>query len=400
VKFYKWDFRREVLMKGVVEMKMRILALWLAFAVSLRAEDAPKNMILMIGDGMGVSQVTAAKIVKGSLNMERLTTGGLMTTFSANSLVTDSAAGGTALATGYKTNNGMLSMTPDGKPLKTVAEYAKELGRSVGLVVTCSLTHATPAAFAAHVPSRKMDESIAGQIAHSGFDVLFGGGRAWFVPAPTKALPEKREKTPTGYGKNESSVGQRTDGRNLLEELRKKMPVAETPDEFRKLDQTDSAAALLYSLHPPAVSERSVSLAELTEKALQILSRDPDGFFLMIEGSQIDWAGHRNDKDWLADEMVDFDDAIGTVMNFAEQHPGTLVVVTADHETGGFAIHNGSLEQKRVDIAGFTRDGHTAAMVPVFAYGPGSEAFGGIVDITDVGQALIRFVSAKKKSKP
>lgn len=379
-------------------MKIRVFLVWALCLLGLRAGDVPKNIILMIGDGMGVSQLTAGKIVKGTLNAERLTVGGLVTTFSANALVTDSAAAGTALATGHKTNNGMLSLSPDGKTLKTGGEYAKEQGKAVGLVVTCSLTHATPAAFASHVQSRKMDEAIAKQIAESDFDVLFGGGRAWFLPAPGDELPKELDKIPDAYGNKESSAGQRSDGVNLLDVLRKRMPVAETSDEFYDLGETDSAAALLYSLHPPAVTERSVTLAELTDKALQILSRDSDGFFLMIEGSQIDWAGHKNNKDWLADEVVDFDNAIGQVMDFAEKHSDTLVIVTADHETGGFAVHAGSVAENRVDAVDFTRGGHTAAMVPVFAYGPGSDAFGGIIDNTEIGRTLIGLVSAENMS--
>ncbi|MCK4409934.1 MAG: alkaline phosphatase, partial [Candidatus Eisenbacteria sp.] len=239
------------------------------------ASATPHNIILLIGDGMGVSHVTAAKIELGTLHMERLTAGGFVTTFASNRLVTDSAASGTAFATGHKSYNGAISVSPDKEPLKTVLEYAEERGLATGLVVTCSITHATPAVFAAHVDNRRKDKEIARQIASSGVDVLFGGGWSFFLP-------------------NSEPGGARTDGLNLLDELRERMPVALSAEEFRNLPEANAAAALFYPGHPPTVASREPSLAEMTGRALEILSRDEDGFFVMIEGSQIDWAGHEN----------------------------------------------------------------------------------------------------------
>jgi len=335
---------------------------------------SPTNVILLIGDGMGVSQITAARIELGELQMERLTTGGFATNFASNRLVTDSAASGTALATGHKSYNGAISVSPDKKPLKTVLEHAEDRGMSTGLVATCSITHATPAAFASHVESRTMYEEIARQMAGSGVDVLFGGGLSYFLP---KGEPG----------------GVREDGLNPLDELRERMPVALTTEEFRNLPATDAAAALLYPEHPPTFASRELPLAEVTRKALDILSRDEDGFFMMIEGSQIDWAGHENDHEWLVGEMADFDEAVGAAIDFAESNGRTLVVVTADHETGAYAVLDGSLEKHTVDRPAFGTDNHSASMVPVLAYGPGSEAFGGITDNTDIGRALIASVT-------
>lgn len=330
----------------------------------------------MIGDGMGVSHATAAKILGENLEMERLPVGGLLTTFAHGTLVTDSAASGTAFATGRKTYNGAISVSSAGDTLLTVLEHAEERGMSTGLVATCSVTHATPAVFAAHVDDRSKHCEIASQMASSGVDVLFGGGRSFFLPADMS--------------------GVRDDRRNLLEALRERMPVALSAGEFRRLGDVEAAAALLASEHLPPVAERDPPLADLTEKALEILSRDRDGFFLMVEGSQIDWASHENDHEWLVAELLDFDRAVGVVTDFAERDGRTLVVVTADHETGGYSVLDGSVKLHWVSRTNFGTDGHTASMVPLLAYGPGSQSLGGIRDNTDVGRALIGFVQHRR----
>jgi alkaline phosphatase len=296
-----------------------------------------------------------------------------MMTFAENRLVTDSAASGTAFATGHKTKNGRISVTSDGRPRRTVLEYAEERGMSTGLVATCSITHATPAVFASHVESRDNYLEIARQMVSSGVDVLFGGGWAHFLP-------------------DSEPGGMRKDGLDLMEELRLTMPVALSVEEFRSLPETDAAAAFFAPEHPTTAGGREPDLAELTVRALDILSRDDDGFFLMVEGSQIDWAGHENDHEWLIEEMADFDEAVGVVMNFAERDGATLVVVTADHETGAYAVLDGSLEKHSVTRPSFGSGDHSASMIPLLAYGPGSESLGGIRDNTELGQALIGFV--------
>ncbi len=339
-----------------------------------RKRDVPVNIILFIGDGMGISHVTAAKTVKGVLNMERLDVGGFVTTHPSGAYVTDSAASGTAIATGYKTFNGAISVGPDREVLKTVLEYAEEKNKSTGLVATCSLTSATPAVFVSHIEDRNKYNEIAVQIALSDVEVLFGGGWAYFIPASEK---ESR----------------RHDEENLMAELEKKMDVVRSVEGFRGLGVTRKAAAFISPGHPGPVDERGISLAEMTEKALEILSRDEDGFFLMVEGSQIDWAGHDNDKDGIIAETVDFDDAVGVGIDFAENDGRTLVLVTADHETGGFAVHDGSLDKRIVSSAGFTTGGHTAAMVPLLAFGPGACVFGGIHDNTFIGRTMIGYIS-------
>ncbi|MDD3276726.1 MAG: alkaline phosphatase [Kiritimatiellales bacterium] len=344
-------------------MKKLILFLCLFVTAVFAGESVPKNIIFFIGDGMGLPQVTAGKVAKGSLEMERCPVTGFATTWSASSLVTDSAAAATALSTGVKTGNGMLGVSPDDHPLQNVIEAAEKRGKSTGVAVVCSLTHATPAGFIVHVPSRKMDPEIAQQIAASDVDVLFGGGLDYFD----------------------------------LPELQKKMTVALTAEEFRSLGTPKKAAAILYPVHPPYAAERSVSLKELTQKAIEILAQDKDGFFLMVEGSQIDWAGHKNDGPNVVSEVVDFDDAVGAGLDFAEKNGKTLVIITADHETGGFALLDGSVENKAVDKTGFVHGGHTAAMAPVFAFGPGSSVFSGIHDNTDIGKTMIRFIQTSEK---
>ncbi|NOU36699.1 MAG: alkaline phosphatase [Kiritimatiellaceae bacterium] len=349
-------------------MKKVILFICLTAAIVFAGEIPPKNIILFIGDGMGLPQVTAGKVAKGNLEMERCPVTGLVTTWSASSLVTDSAAAATALATGVKTRNGALGMTPDEKPLKNIVEYAKEKGKSTGVAVVCALTHATPAGFIVHVPGRGQASEIAQQIAASDVDVLFGGGLNHFSPTNNPSLPSLQEK----------------------------MPVALTPEEFRKLGTPTKAAALLYPVHPPYAAGREVSLKELTQKAIDILSQDKDGFFLMVEGSQIDWACHKNDGTNAVSEVVDFDNAVGAGLDFAARNGETLVIVTADHETGGFALLNGSVENKTVDKTGFIHSDHTASMVPLFAYGPGSTVFSGVHDNTDIGNTMIRYIKETK----
>jgi len=175
--------------------------------------------------------------------------------------------------------------------------------------------------------------------------------------------------------------------------LERRMPVVRTPAEFRALGDVAGAAGFFTPEHPGVAATRDPDLAELAAKAIEILSRDEDGFFLMVEGSQIDWAGHENDQAYLLAEMRDFDDAVGVALDFAERDGRTLVLVTADHECGGFALTGGSMEKGAVSSR-FATDSHTATMVPVFAFGPGAEAFGGIRDNTFLGRTFIDYVDS------
>lgn len=338
----------------------------------------PKNIILFIGDGMGISQITAGKITNGSLNLERFKAVGLLTTHAQDNLVTDSAASATAMATGHKTYNQAIAVDIDSTTaLKTSFEYAAEKGMATGIICTCTVTHATPACFLAHVDLRKKHSEIAEQIANSNVNVLIGAGWAYFVP--------------------DSVAGsERHDSKNPLAVLEKKMTVVRSLEALRSTKNVNRMAAFIEPIELPKAQHRDYGLAELTAKGLEVLSQNQKGFILMVEGSQIDWAGHNNDSENIIHEMIDFDGAVGVGLDYAEKHPETLVLVTADHETGGFAIHDGSMLERKVTETGFTHGGHTATMVPIFAFGPQEEAFCGIQDNTAVGKRIIEFVQAHR----
>ncbi len=322
-----------------------------------------KNIVFMIGDGMGLSQIFSGITAnKGHLNLEYTTHIGFSKTSSSDNYTTDSAASATALATGVKTYNGAIGVDNDKKPLKTILEIAEEKGLATGLVATSKITHATPASFIAHQPSRKMDEEIAADFLKTDIDVFIGGGKKFF---------DKRE-----------------DGQNLLKQLQKKgYQVVNNQEDMTKVT-SGKLAALLYEGHMPRYTKRGEILLLTTLKALEILSQNEKGFFLMVEGSQIDWGGHANDISYIVEEMLDFDRTIGKVMEFAEKDGETLVIITADHETGGFAVktgnHQGKLEGR------FLTGGHTAVMVPVFSYGPQSERFKGFYENNQIFFKMMR----------
>lgn len=350
-----------------------VLVVTAAFPQESTAQShPPRNVILMIGDGMGVAHVTSGHTKKGQLELEQFRHLGLLLTHAYGpDYITDSAAGATALSTGVTTRNGMIGMGPDSSAVETVLERAHHLGKKTGIISVCSITHATPASFVAHVPSRTMHLEIAEQIATAAkADVLLGSGWSWFLPK--------------GEG------GRRTDGRNLLEEMRRSGFTVLLSDSAFRLHSADvprKTIGLFAEEHVGSAQERKPSLAQMTEFALRSLSADSVGFFLMVEGSQIDWAAHDNRAEQVSEEMADFDDAIGIVMKFAALNPETLVLVTADHETGGFALVGGSSAERNLK-GGFVTNDHTAAMVPLFAFGPGAERFTGIRPNRDVGRIL------------
>ena len=339
--------------------------------------EYPKNIILLIGDGMGLAQITAAKTAAGNLNMEKLEVVGLATTHAARQYVTDSAAGATAMATGVKTYNGAIAVSVDSINLKTSFEYAEEKNMATGLVSTSGIVHATPAAFAAHQDYRLKYPEIAEDMSKSGVDVLIGGGKEYFIPQSEKDSRRKDEK-------------------NLLENFDAETKFAFSVSALDSIDNSNSnVIALLKPGHLSKASERDYSLAKLTEKAIAFLSNNQNGFILMVEGSQIDWSGHGNDIDGIIQETIDFDEAVGVALQFASENKNTLVIVTADHETGGLALEGGSIESKKVGEVNFTTKGHTAVMVPVFASGPGAQYFGGIIDNTVIGNKTIEFINRR-----
>ena len=238
-----------------------------------------KNIILMIGDGMGAAQVYAAYVAnKGSLYLTQFPVTGLSRTYSADNLITDSAAGATAMATGKKTRNGYVGIDPRRRPVENILEYADKKGLSTGMVVTSSITHATPACFIAHVLSRDFNEEIATYFLKTDIDVFIGGGRNFF--------------------------NRRTDGVDLINQLEEKnYQIIYSPAGIDSID-SPKVAGLLWEEHGPSIMKgRGNMLAESTEKAIEELSLNNNGFFLMVEGSQIDWGGHQNDTRYLTEEM-------------------------------------------------------------------------------------------------
>lgn len=334
-------------------------------------EKNVKNIILMIGDGMGVAQAYAALIAnKGSLYLEQFPITGFIKTNSANSLITDSGASATAMATGKKTNNGMIGVDPSNRPLKNIIEFAIHHGLGTGLVATSTISHATPAAFVAHEFSRQYYQRIAADIVRSGVDVFIGGGRNHFT--------------------------RRFDKLNLEDELRERnYTVIDTLDALENAGG-NKIAGLLYAESPPGIMEgRGNMLSIATQKAIHVLSGLDKGFFLMVEGSQIDWGNHSENILYQTEETLDFDRAIGEVLEFAVQDGSTLVIVTADHETGGLAIKDGNL-RKGIVYGDYTTSHHTGVMVPVYAFGPSSELFSGIYDNTDIFNKMMEAYGWKK----
>lgn len=341
----------------------------IAFA---QPEAKPKNIIFLIGDGMGLNLVTASVLTLENDSFKEFQSVGLVVTCSADKLITDSAAGATALATGHRTNNGMISVDPSGKTLSTIFEFAKQKGLSTGLVVACSITNATPACFYAHVSSRSNNFEIAEQFVHSGVDVTIGGGTNYFLP--------------------EELGGEREDQKNLVEMLKvNSYSFYSSYDELNKSNSERIISILDKDLIPKA-SERNYTLGDLTKIALNKLSKNSSGFILMVEGSQIDKAGHANDEDFYISEQKDFNYAVQEALKFAREDKNTLVIVTADHDTGGYSIIGGDKEAKKLE-GGWLTKGHSANMVGVFAYGPGHQFFSKVLENYEIGRKLIEFVN-------
>ncbi len=293
---------------------------------AVASADRPKNVVLLIGDGFGPAYATMARVAAGRPLALDAILAGTVSTAATSSEVTDSAAGATAFSCGIKTYNGAIGVDATGAPCLTVLEAAEAAGLATGLVTTTRLTHATPAAFAAHVAGRDEEAEIAVQLLAAGVDVLFGGGLRFFTP--------------------EAAYGSRSDGRDLTREaLERGYAVATDRAGWDGL-QTTPALALLAPDHLAYELDRDEtdepSLAELTRRALDLLSAADDGrergFFLMLEGGRIDHAGHANDPAAALGDVLAFDAAVAEVLDFARRDTQTLVIATADHETGGLAL--------------------------------------------------------------
>jgi len=345
-------------------------------ALPLVAPEPVKNVILMIGDGMGYIHIVATRTVvlgaEGRLTIERMPVTGVIDNYSLDEFVSGSAATATSLATGYKTTTKMVSILPDGSLATTICEAARDEGMSTGLVATSTITHATPAAFAAHTQNRYSEAAIAVQLLENKINVLLGGGRALFKTGLS------------GYR------FRRDDGRNLIEEARQAgYAYVETRDELLAANAENGRLLGLFSEGEMPTRYPAPTLAEMTEKALDILSQNKKGFFLMVEGSQIDWGSENNDINTTIQEQLLFDLAIRSAIRFAMGDGETLVVVTSDHEAGGMFISSDPPNRPdgKINIQWGT-DEHNGNVVPVFAYGPHAERFMGWYDNTDIPKKI------------
>ena len=323
--------------------------------------EQPKalNVIYMIGDGMALPQVYAAMLASGEeMTFSQFPYIGVVDTHSASNDITDSSAGGTALASDHKTKNGMVGVNPDTIPVKTVLDALAEQGKETGIVVSCYVTHATPAAFYAKVSKRSKYEDIAIQMAENPYlNLIIGGGMKHF--------------------------NQRKDSINLVERMGNELGW-KVYDTLADIDVTCKKYAVIANDdHMPPAAERGDFLPRAVKIALQSLDNAENGFFLMVEGSQIDFACHGNDSTWMMDEMLDFDYAIKVALDYAKEKGNTLVVVTADHETGGLSLPDPQGKYTNVTF-NYSTGSHTCLPVLVYAYGPGAEQFTGWMQNRDL----------------
>lgn len=317
-----------------------------------------KNVILMIGDGMSLMHVYSAWTAnRGKLFLDNCQAVGLSKTYCADKLITDSGAGGTAIATGQKTNYHYVGVDTLGRPLPSLVTLAAAKGKSTGMAVTCRLWDATPADFCCHNIDRDAEADIVADYLNCKIDYVFGGGSKLFE--------------------------NRADGRDLFKELRAKgYKTPRTWDELKAVE-SGKAFAVTDSVDTPLPADRGDLLARASLKGIELLNRNNNGFFMMIEGSQLDDYGHFNDLDLLMQETHDFDRTIGAIYKWAAQDGETLVIVTADHETGGLTLVDGNLKEGKI-VCKFSTGGHSGVMVPVYAFGPGSEEFTGIYENTAI----------------
>jgi len=351
----------------------------------------PLRVILFIGDGMGAAHRQAAAWMgfgkDGQLVMDGLPIQGSLRTLSAGNQVTDSAAAATAMASGVITRNKLIGLTAEGDEVTTALDKAQEQGLAVGLVTTTQLTHATPAAFAAHTDNRWDMSGIAPQLLEAEVDVLLGGGENYFLPRGSQGChPED---------------GKREDNRNLVVEAQQAgYHTVCGPAELVNLDAADTDRLLGLFADEALPRPYQPSLAQMTQAAVKVLSRDPEGFFLVVESGRIDWASHGNVSLNAIRDTLALDEAVQVGLDFADHHANTLLIVTADHETGGMDVHSQSTGQQGEDgpfrgpgafvfYVTWATDAHTRAPVPVTARGPGASLLEGEHDLTAVYKAVL-----------
>lgn len=329
--------------------------------------EKPRNVILMIGDGMGLSQLSVPYIYGTEEPVfDRFPYIGLIRTTPGAELVTQSSAAATAMATGHKTYNMAVGVNLDTVPVPNLVELYSEKGYMTGLVATSSITDATPAGFYAHQAERYYSYEIAKDLLASEVDYFAGAGLPYFID---------------------------TTGRDLFAEHGVQVELSRLK-KIRKAQPGDRYGFILGQERMPTMREgRKDFLASASEIGIDFLSSSEGGFFLMIESSQIDWAGHGNQAAYLLAEMNDFASTIARVLEWAEKDGETLLIVTADHETGGFTM--GAAGQNGYDAnygmiqPTFASTNHSASMVPLLAFGPGAEQFMGIYENTGIFDRLV-----------
>lgn len=333
------------------------------------AKKRVKNIILLIGDGMGLAQIQAALTANGGmLHLGMFRHIGLSRTEAVNSDITDSAAGGTAMASGKKTNNRYVGVDTAGNPLTSIPDTLAAYGIKSGIISSGDVTDATPAAFYAHQPERSSSFRIAADLLNSNIDILIGSNRKSFIANPDAGLMEKLQRKGFAYSQDLETYNGGMSGKQLV---------------------------LLHdSVCRPVKNGRGAMLQASLKTTVRILSSNKKGFFIMAEGAQIDYGGHANDLPYVITELHDFDRLVGDALRFADRDGETLVIVTADHETGGLSIQDASYRKGFVR-GHFSSDDHTDIMVPVFAYGPGAAEFMGMYENTGIFDRIVRLMTGR-----
>ncbi len=348
----------------------RILTLALLIFLSVSACNAGpelKNVIFIIGDGMGIGAITAARCAitgeNGQLVLDTMPVTGLVKTHSETKVVTDSAASGTALAAGRKTLNGSISVDSKGRSLPTILELANSMGKSTGVITTDVITGATPAVFYAHIDSRSKLDDIALQLVASKVTVAMGTGRQFFIP------------------KTDSDSNGRSDGKDVT--ALAKQNGFEVLYDAKTMEASKSKRLLgLFTF-----DETGPTLESMLQKTISVLSQNKKGFFVMAESCLPDRGGHKNDAPTLVKGVADLDSALRYALEFAKKDKHTLIIVTADHETGGLAVLERDDKNPQFK-PGWLHGGHTGNMVAVYAFGPGSEKFSGTIDNTEIPKII------------
>jgi len=338
--------------------------------------ETPRNVILMIGDGMGISQLSSTYYFKEDMEEEpafsRFRYIGLARTSAGSDPVTQSPAAATAMSTGYKTYNMAVGVDMDTIVRENIVEFLSKKGYMTGVIATSSVTDATPAGFYAHQPERYMQREIALDLVRSEIDFFAGGGLKYFLDSTGTDLFQEN-----GIAVNFSRL--------------KKIKKPEPGDRYGFLLESDRMRTMYEG--------RKDFLSKASSIAIDFLSTGDNGYFLMIEGSQIDWAGHGNQVEYMITEMNDFEQTVKSVMDYAEADGNTLVIVTADHETGGFTLgaagENGYGADYSIINPTFASTNHSAALVPVLAYGPGAENFIGIYENTEIFHKLVSLIGSE-----